>query len=236
VGNARAALKYLAPYIFRVALSNNRIVRVADDQVTFRYTDSATRQSRTCTLPAEVFIQRFLQHVLPKGFVKVRYYGLFRMGNRQMLARIRGQLLLQRRTADLQPPPSASSALVTVRVLVCPLCGQPMLLERVLRPHNRGPPSRANRVLRQHPSMWWRRVERLPTYRRVSVCRACATTSAPVHDPGCAHPGASAGEQCVSSSSWPRTVCERQTRLLTTVERRSGGRFPAPTPHLKFHI
>jgi Putative transposase len=46
LGNARAALKYLAPYIFRVALSNNRIVRVADDQVTFRYTVGATGQTK----------------------------------------------------------------------------------------------------------------------------------------------------------------------------------------------
>jgi hypothetical protein len=76
VGTARAALKYLAPYIFRVALSNNRIVRVADDQVTFRYTVSATGQTAYCTLPAQEFLQRFLQHILPKGIVKVRYYGL----------------------------------------------------------------------------------------------------------------------------------------------------------------
>jgi len=72
VGNAHAALKYLAPYIFRVALSNNRIVGVAGDQVTFRYTVGATGQTKYCTLPALTFIQRFLQHVLPKGFVKVR--------------------------------------------------------------------------------------------------------------------------------------------------------------------
>ncbi|HEX9370514.1 MAG TPA: transposase, partial [Roseiflexaceae bacterium] len=47
-------------YIFRVALSNNRIIRVADDQVTFRYTVGATGQTKYSTLPAEVFIQRFL--------------------------------------------------------------------------------------------------------------------------------------------------------------------------------
>jgi len=139
VGTARAALKYLAPYIFRVALNNNRLVRVADDQVTFRYTVGATGQTKYCTLPVEAFIRRFLQHVLPKGFVKVRYYGLFRPGQRHILARIRGQLLLQR-IAEMQAPASASSAPVTPRVLVCPSCGQPLRLERVLLPHNRGPP------------------------------------------------------------------------------------------------
>jgi hypothetical protein len=52
VGSGAAALKYLAPYIFRVALSNNRIIRVANDRVTFRYVDGTTHQPKTCTLPA----------------------------------------------------------------------------------------------------------------------------------------------------------------------------------------
>ena len=77
VGNGLPALNYLAPYIFRVAISNNRIIQVADGRVTFRYQTSDTGQWRTCTLTAEEFLRRFLQHVLPKGFVKVRYYGLF---------------------------------------------------------------------------------------------------------------------------------------------------------------
>jgi hypothetical protein len=81
VGSGAAALKYLAPYIFRVALSNNRIVSLRDDRVTFRYRDGKTKQLRTCTLPALTFMSRFLQHVLPKGFVKVRYYGLFSRGS-----------------------------------------------------------------------------------------------------------------------------------------------------------
>jgi hypothetical protein len=159
VGNARAALKYLAPYIFRVALSNNRIVGVADDQVTFRYTDGKTHQSRTCTLPAEAFIRRFLQHVLPKGFVKVRYYGLFRAGNRHILARVRGQLLLLQRSAEMQMLLCVTGARVRQPVLVCPTCGQPLRLERVLRPHNRGPPLYAEQILKSQPGMRWRLIE-----------------------------------------------------------------------------
>ena len=69
VGTGEAALTYLAPYVFRVALSNKRIVGVANDQVTFRYRDGATKKTKCCTLPATAFIGRFLQHVLPKGFV-----------------------------------------------------------------------------------------------------------------------------------------------------------------------
>ncbi|MFQ5923891.1 MAG: transposase, partial [Anaerolineales bacterium] len=77
VGSGVAALKYLAPYVFRVALSNRRIRRLAGDQVTFEVRGSQSGAMRTCTLPAEEFMRRFLQHVLPRGFVKVRYYGFF---------------------------------------------------------------------------------------------------------------------------------------------------------------
>ena len=77
VGSGVAALKYLAPYIFRVALSNRRLRRLDGDQISFCYKDSRSGEARSCTLSAEELIRRFLQHVLPKGFVKVRYYGFF---------------------------------------------------------------------------------------------------------------------------------------------------------------
>jgi hypothetical protein len=97
----------------------------------------------------ETFIGRFLHHVLPKGFVKVRYYGLFRLANRHLLARIRGQLLLVQRTADLQMESDVCTS-ATPQVLVCPICGQSMRHERMLLPHNRGPPSRSAQNLK-HP-------------------------------------------------------------------------------------
>jgi hypothetical protein len=139
VGTARAALRYLAPYIFRVALSNNRIVRVADEQVAFRYTVSKSGRTAYCTLPVHEFLQRFLQHILPKGFVKVRYYGLFRLGNRRSLSRLRSQLQLLQHSAASAPPPATANDGST-RVVSCPSCGEPMIVERVLLPHNRGPP------------------------------------------------------------------------------------------------
>jgi hypothetical protein len=105
VRSGRTALKYLAPYIFRVALNNNLLLSMQDGQITFRYQDGATHQTKSCTLPAEAFIQRFLAHILPKGFVKVRYYGLFRVGQRQKLARLRAQLVLQQRQTELLTPP-----------------------------------------------------------------------------------------------------------------------------------
>ncbi|MFZ4779697.1 MAG: IS91 family transposase, partial [Terrimicrobiaceae bacterium] len=83
VGDGQAALKYLAPYIHRVAISNRRLIKFTDNgsmetsQVTFQYRASDTSQIKFCTLSVESFMQRFLQHILPHGFVKVRYYGFF---------------------------------------------------------------------------------------------------------------------------------------------------------------
>jgi hypothetical protein len=92
VGNGRKAFEYLAPYIFRVALSNSRLVSGENNLVTFRYRDSNTGQAKLLALEPFEFIHRFLQHVLPKGFVKVRYYGFLAPGARPKLALIRQQL------------------------------------------------------------------------------------------------------------------------------------------------
>jgi hypothetical protein len=141
VGSGRTVLQDLAPYIFRVALSNNRIVSVANDQVTFRYTDGTTGQRRICTLAAEEFIRRFLQHVLPKGFVKVRYFGLFSPGNRRLLAQLRHLLVL----AAAAPPaaPASADALAIQshqHMSLCPRCGRPMLSAQILPYRSRSPP------------------------------------------------------------------------------------------------
>lgn len=140
VGTGQAALKYLAPYVFRVALSNRRILKCQDGQVTFRYRDSATRHWKTRTLPVEEFIRRFLQHVLPKGFQKVRYYGLFSPSQRSRLALARNllgftvaiQTTTQNETSILSNPASTPS--------LCPICNRPMRHILTLPPqHCRSP-------------------------------------------------------------------------------------------------
>jgi hypothetical protein len=75
VGDGRASLAYLAPYVFRVAISDRRIVSCDDGRVTFSYRKSGDRQWRKMTVDAQEFIRRFLQHVLPRGLQKVRHYG-----------------------------------------------------------------------------------------------------------------------------------------------------------------
>lgn len=75
VGESTASLTYLAPYVFSVAISNNRIIKVENRTVTFRYRKSGSSRWRIMALDVLEFIRRFLQHVLPTGFMKVRYYG-----------------------------------------------------------------------------------------------------------------------------------------------------------------
>jgi hypothetical protein len=75
VGSSKASVKYLSPYVFKVAISNSRILKLEDRKVTFRYKKPKSQRWRTTTLEVMEFIRRFLQHVLPKGFMKIRYYG-----------------------------------------------------------------------------------------------------------------------------------------------------------------
>jgi hypothetical protein len=83
-GGPEQTLEYLARYTHRVAISNDRLVRCEDGQVTFRYRDSADdNQIKETTVTAEEFIRRFLLHVLPNRFVRVRHYGLLSNRNRK---------------------------------------------------------------------------------------------------------------------------------------------------------
>jgi hypothetical protein len=87
VGGPAQVLKYLARYTHRVALSNARLVALAEGRVTFCYHDYADeRRQKTMTLAADEFLRRFLLHVLPRGFMKVRHYGL--LANRYRAAKL----------------------------------------------------------------------------------------------------------------------------------------------------
>ena len=76
-GKGEKVLGYLGRYAFRIAISNSRIESLDNGQVTFQYRDNKTQQLKHPTVSAEEFIRRFLLHVLPRGFVKVRAYGLW---------------------------------------------------------------------------------------------------------------------------------------------------------------
>ena len=75
VGKGQNSLRYLSRYVFRVAISNNRIKSIENQTIKFLYKDRKTKTWKTIKLNAMEFIRRFLQHVLPKGFMKIRHYG-----------------------------------------------------------------------------------------------------------------------------------------------------------------
>ena len=110
-------------------------------RVTVYYRATDTGQLKLCTLSAEAFIHRFLQHVLPKGFVKVCYFGFFAPGCRQRMAALSQQLEQKypenigeseaiTELADPTPQPK----------LCCPSCGQPMLFQKAIQPTGGCPP------------------------------------------------------------------------------------------------
>lgn len=135
VGRGQTALKYLAPYIFRVALSNKRISKVQDGKVTFTYREGNTGRRRTSTVTAEAFIRLFLQHVLPKGFVKVRYYGLLAPGNRHCLRQAQALLGVSCQPTSSSPASEQGAEQeAQPHGVVCPRCGQPMELVQSIRP------------------------------------------------------------------------------------------------------
>jgi hypothetical protein len=85
-------LNYLARYIHRIAITNSRIISANDRKVTFKYKNSGSTQTKTMTVSAKEFIRRFLQHVLPAGVHKVRYYGLWSPSNRKKLLEVQQTL------------------------------------------------------------------------------------------------------------------------------------------------
>jgi hypothetical protein len=94
VQGSRIILNYLARYIHRVAITNSRIISADNNKVTFRYKGSGGARRRTMTVSVREFIRRFLQHVLPAGVHKVRYYGLWNPSNRKKLLEVQ-QILTQ---------------------------------------------------------------------------------------------------------------------------------------------
>jgi hypothetical protein len=126
-GGPEHALRYLGRYTHRVAISNHRLVSFADDQVTFRWRDSANKnKQRLMSLHVHEFLRRLLLHVLPKGFVRIRHFGFLSTRNRSTLLPVCFRLLgaaaakpIRKTTADDCEPRATWS---------CPRCNGPMLL------------------------------------------------------------------------------------------------------------
>ena len=152
----KAVLAYLSRYTHRVAISNSRLLALDERGVTFRWKDhradkgghAGRTRYKAMTLAPDEFMRRFLLHVLPGGFHRIRHYGLLANGNRRHdLATVR-QLLVP--TADT-PSPIPDEAVANTEqtaaqpTFVCRHCGKPMLIVRLLEPDPaiRAPPHRA---------------------------------------------------------------------------------------------
>jgi len=137
-------LTYLGRYVHRVAITNHRILAVDDGQVTFRYRKVGQTAWQTMTLGAHEFIRRFLQHVLPKGLHKVRYYGLWAPAHRQRLQSLQRSLAAQ---LDSSSPPSGDAPTAqepsrcSIEGRPCPFCSSGTLrfVRRIPR-QGRAPP------------------------------------------------------------------------------------------------
>jgi hypothetical protein len=139
-GRGQRVLDYLGRYVFRIAIANSRLDHVTDHDVTFRYQDNRTHETRRVTLTGVEFLKRFLQHVLPRGCAKVRYYGLWSAAHRA--DRTWARAVLTALTVIAAPPvpePTRPSSLDDVPQ--CPHCRVGTLIViAVLRPSWSRPP------------------------------------------------------------------------------------------------
>jgi hypothetical protein len=138
-------LAYLSRYTHRVAISNNRLISANVETVTFRWKDYRIKhgdRQKVMRLATDEFIRRFLIHVLPNGFHRIRHYGLLASAGRKAnVTKIRA--LLGAETAAQDDPPSAGIIPLTLRQ-PCPDCGGPMRIVEIFRrgqkPRSRAPP------------------------------------------------------------------------------------------------
>jgi hypothetical protein len=129
VGAGSASIKYLAPYVFKVAISNSRIVSVANRTVTFRYRKPGSSRWRTMALEVIEFIRRFLQHVLPTGFMKVRHYGFMNPNCKVGLDTLRTLIEL---SYGFTLPEAEAVEIEPYQPVVCPHCGGTLKLHAII--------------------------------------------------------------------------------------------------------
>lgn len=130
VGACEHSLRYLAPYVFKVAISDRRIVKVENRTVFFRYKKPHSQRWRTIALEVMEFIRRFLQHVLPAGFMKIRYYGFMNPNSSvsvdeiKTLIELASGFTLATPEVEMKPMP----------VMTCALCGATLRYRCLLLP------------------------------------------------------------------------------------------------------
>ena len=138
VGKGQNSLRYLSRYVFRVAISNNRIRSIENRVIQFLYKDRQKKTWKTMSLDVMEFIRRFLQHVLPKGFMKIRHYGFLNPNSPFSIEQLRELIsLIHDVIRDLLPEiPQYKN-----QEMKCAHCGNPLKLITFLKPISRWGPS-----------------------------------------------------------------------------------------------
>ena len=132
-GGAEHALCYLGHYTHRVAISNHRLVSLVDQKVTFRWRNSAhNNEQELMTLALDEFLRRFLLHLLPKGFVRIRHFGF--LANRRRAALLPLCFRLLGTVAQSQIEQESSVAKNSSPLWRCPKCGGKMVVIERLTP------------------------------------------------------------------------------------------------------
>lgn len=134
VGSGEATIRYLSPYVFKVAISDSRIKEVRDRSVTFLYKKTGSNRLRSMTLEVMEFMRRFLQHVLPTGFMKVRYYGFMNPNSSVKLEVIRFLITVALEFKIKTQKPSKPA---TLKPLSCPECGARIKASYIIFPDMR---------------------------------------------------------------------------------------------------
>jgi hypothetical protein len=144
LGGPQAVLDYLGRYTHRVAISNERIVAIANGQVAFRVRADVEGRKRTLRLPGGDFIARFLLHVLPGGFKRIRHYGLLSPARKKVgLAAARSALAVPSpEPAIIESVAAFLRRVARLESMCCPQCGGPLQITATLLPQRHGASSR----------------------------------------------------------------------------------------------
>lgn len=133
--NTSVVMKYLAAYVYKTAISNHRIIAFENGMVTFKYMDYKDGKEKHLTLKAFEFIRRFLLHVLPKGFMRIRYFGILSNANRKRkLLKVKKLLGCKIYTPEKQSAFEAYKVLTGIDLSKCKKCGGKMLPLQTLMP------------------------------------------------------------------------------------------------------
>jgi len=123
VGKGQNSLRYLARYVFRVAISNNRIKSIENGAIAFQYKDRRRKTWKSMTVDPMEFIRRFLQYVVPKGFMKIRHYGFLNPNSPFSIEERRELISL---IHDVITTISTHITEIKKHVITCPCCGNPL--------------------------------------------------------------------------------------------------------------